>query len=66
MMILSSDGFKRYCDRIIAKEPVAWGGHAEIVALASLLQREIHVHTSTESKPMVMGQGSQAEPLHIS
>jgi len=56
-----------YCNKLTAHDPVMWGGHPEIVALAAVLKRQIVVH-SADGLPLTVGDAAVTKlpPLHIS
>jgi len=55
-----------YCARLQAEDPVMWGGHPEIVALAAALNRQIVVYTAKGTPLIVGGSSQQQAPLKIS
>jgi len=62
---MSPAEYKQYCAAITAAEPVAWGGHQEIVALSKALKRRIVVHSSDNSMPVGTASDDTLVDLHI-
>jgi OTU domain-containing protein 6 len=64
--MLNDAGFSKYCDSIVAEDPVAWGGQPEVTALTSALKRKIIVHSASAAALTVGDDDTNGEPLQIS